>query len=90
MYVGLLPVYVLLSRHVKVDCLYLMDSRAINHVLTHSVDYQKSSEARMVLTKLLGNGVSRNTVCLSDSVNKLSCTRHSRYRRFVLLKDLNR
>ncbi|KAF9234848.1 cytochrome P450 [Melanogaster broomeanus] len=37
--------------------LFTMDSRAINHVLTHSTDYQKPSPMRYTLTQILGEGV---------------------------------
>ena len=41
----------------QMDRLYTMDMRAINHVLTHSMDYQKPAEARDGLTRLLGAGM---------------------------------
>ncbi|KAG8215243.1 cytochrome P450 [Butyriboletus roseoflavus] len=34
-----------------------MDTRALNHVLTHSSDYQKSSQTRYSLSQILGEGV---------------------------------
>jgi len=34
-----------------------LDTRALNHVLTHSVDYQKPQEARDGLSRLLGDGI---------------------------------
>ena len=40
----------------KTDRLCTMDLRALNHVLTHSTDYQKPSQARFNLSRLLGNG----------------------------------
>ena len=33
-----------------------MDTRAINHVLTHSSDYQKPSQVRYNLSQLFGEG----------------------------------
>ncbi|KAF9236873.1 cytochrome P450 [Melanogaster broomeanus] len=37
--------------------LFTMDTRAINHVLIHSTDYQKPSQARYFLSQILGEGV---------------------------------
>ncbi|KAF9239085.1 cytochrome P450 [Melanogaster broomeanus] len=37
--------------------LFTMDTRAINHVLTHSTDYQKPSQVRYSLSQILGEGV---------------------------------
>ncbi|KAF8554640.1 cytochrome P450 [Imleria badia] len=37
--------------------LFTMDTRAINHVLTHSIDYQKPSQVRYNLSQVLGEGV---------------------------------
>ncbi|KAG0696180.1 cytochrome P450 [Suillus ampliporus] len=34
-----------------------MDTRALNHVLTHSSDYQKPSQVRYSLSRILGEGV---------------------------------
>lgn len=34
-----------------------MDTRAINHVLTHSLDYQKPEAVRQELAQLLGAGL---------------------------------
>lgn len=39
------------------DRLFTMDMRAINHILTHSVDYQKPPQARYNLARLLGDGI---------------------------------
>lgn len=39
-----------------VDRLYTTDLRALNHILTHSADYQKSELSRYILEKMLGNG----------------------------------
>ncbi|KAI0329989.1 cytochrome P450 [Cubamyces sp. BRFM 1775] len=39
------------------DRLWTMDTRALNHILTHSVDYQKPEDARRNLAKILGRGV---------------------------------
>ncbi|KAI5118119.1 hypothetical protein M0805_008028 [Coniferiporia weirii] len=39
------------------DRLFTMDTRALNHVLTHSVDYQKPAQARFNLSRLLGDGI---------------------------------
>ncbi|KAG9318254.1 cytochrome P450 [Chiua virens] len=39
------------------DRLFTMDTRAINHVLTHSSDYQKPSQVRYNLSQILGEGV---------------------------------
>nr|BED42956.1 cytochrome P450 monooxygenase [Trametes versicolor] len=39
------------------DRLYTIDTRALNHILTHSVDYQKPIVARRNLAKVLGEGV---------------------------------
>ncbi|KAI0634029.1 cytochrome P450 [Trametes polyzona] len=36
---------------------FIMDTRAINHVLTHSADYYKPAQAQRTLTSLLGKGV---------------------------------
>ena len=33
-----------------------MDTRAINHVLTHSNDYQKPAQIRYTLSQILGEG----------------------------------
>ncbi|KAL5478248.1 hypothetical protein ACEPAI_2432 [Sanghuangporus weigelae] len=38
------------------DQLFTIDTRAINHILTHSFDYQKTKESRFFLSRLLGNG----------------------------------
>ncbi|KAL5520596.1 hypothetical protein ACEPAF_2597 [Sanghuangporus sanghuang] len=37
------------------DQLFTIDTRAINHILTHSFDYQKTKESRFFLSRLLGN-----------------------------------
>ncbi|KAN0097938.1 Cytochrome P450 [Tylopilus felleus] len=37
--------------------LFTMDTRAINHVLTHSNDYQKPAQVRYNLSKILGEGL---------------------------------
>ncbi|KAI0742833.1 cytochrome P450 [Daedaleopsis nitida] len=37
--------------------LWTLDTRALNHILTHSVDYQKPEESRRNLAKILGKGV---------------------------------
>ncbi|KAH9885221.1 cytochrome P450 [Cubamyces lactineus] len=39
------------------DRLWTMDTRALNHILTHSADYQKPEDARRNLAKILGRGV---------------------------------
>ncbi|KAL5514900.1 hypothetical protein ACEPAG_2216 [Sanghuangporus baumii] len=39
------------------DQLFTIDTRAINHILTHSFDYQKTKESRFFLSRLLGNGI---------------------------------
>ncbi|KAG1767613.1 cytochrome P450 [Suillus placidus] len=39
------------------DRLFTMDTRALNHVLTHSSDYQKPSQVRYNLSRILGEGV---------------------------------
>ncbi|KAG2159211.1 cytochrome P450 [Suillus bovinus] len=39
------------------DRLFTMDTRALNHVLTHSNDYQKPSQVRYNLARILGEGV---------------------------------
>lgn len=42
--------------HAQNDRLYTIDTRALNHILTHSVDYQKPIVARRNLAKVLGEG----------------------------------
>ncbi|KAN0097939.1 Cytochrome P450 [Tylopilus felleus] len=37
--------------------LFTMDTRAINHVLTHSNDYQKPAQIRYTLSQILGEGL---------------------------------
>jgi cytochrome P450 len=39
------------------DRLFTMDTRALNHVLTHSSDYQKPPQVRYNLARILGEGV---------------------------------
>ncbi|KAG6374890.1 cytochrome P450 [Boletus reticuloceps] len=39
------------------DRLFTMDTRAINHVLTHSSDYEKPSQVRYNLSQILGEGL---------------------------------
>lgn len=39
------------------DRLFTMDTRALNHVLTHSSDYQKPAQVRYNLARILGEGV---------------------------------
>ncbi|TFK89337.1 cytochrome P450 [Polyporus arcularius HHB13444] len=39
------------------DRLWTLDTRALNHILTHSTDYQKPSAARRNLARILGEGV---------------------------------
>ncbi|KAK7678025.1 hypothetical protein QCA50_018965 [Cerrena zonata] len=41
----------------NINRLYTHDMRALNHVLTHSADFQKPEETRTFLTRLLGAGV---------------------------------
>ncbi|KAI5115453.1 hypothetical protein M0805_003830 [Coniferiporia weirii] len=38
------------------DRLFTTDSRALNHILTHSADYQKPAMARYSLSRLMGDG----------------------------------
>lgn len=49
---------VLTSTHLRAqnDRLYTIDTRALNHILTRSVDYQKPIVARRNLAKVLGEG----------------------------------
>ncbi|KAH7882875.1 cytochrome P450 [Phlebopus sp. FC_14] len=37
--------------------LFTMDTRAINHILTHSKDYQKPSQLRYILGQIVGEGL---------------------------------
>ncbi|OJT11871.1 Cytochrome P450 72A14 [Trametes pubescens] len=37
--------------------LWTLDTRALNHILTHSTDFQKPDDARGTLAKILGKGV---------------------------------
>ncbi|THH09705.1 hypothetical protein EW145_g1826 [Phellinidium pouzarii] len=37
--------------------LFTMDTKALNHILTHSVDFQKPAQARFNLSRLLGDGI---------------------------------
>ena len=46
----------------QLDRLWTMDPRALNHIMTHSVDYQKPSQARRNLARILGTG--ENVCCL--------------------------
>ena len=39
------------------DRLWTLDTRAVNHVLTHSNVYQKPSQARRNLAQILGKGL---------------------------------
>ncbi|KAG2140907.1 cytochrome P450 [Suillus bovinus] len=39
------------------DRLFTMDTRALNHILTHSNDYQKPSRVRYTLSRIFGEGV---------------------------------
>ncbi|KAI0822361.1 cytochrome P450 [Trametes gibbosa] len=39
------------------DRLFTLDTRALNHILTHSLDYQKPEVSRRNLAKVLGEGV---------------------------------
>ncbi|EMD33503.1 hypothetical protein CERSUDRAFT_118076 [Gelatoporia subvermispora B] len=39
------------------DRLYTIDVKALNHILTHSMDYQKPAQSRYFLSRLLGKGV---------------------------------
>ncbi|KAH7929281.1 cytochrome P450 [Leucogyrophana mollusca] len=41
----------------NIDRLFTMDLRALNHVLTHSNDYQKPEQVRYNLSQILGEGV---------------------------------
>jgi hypothetical protein len=50
------------TRNLQTDRLCTMDLRALNHVLTHSIDYQKPAQARFNLSRLLGNGASAISV----------------------------
>lgn len=36
--------------------LWTLDTRALNHIITHSAEYQKPSGTRNILGRLLGNG----------------------------------
>jgi len=40
-----------------VNRLWTVDPRALNHIMTHSMDYQKPAQARANLSFVLGNGV---------------------------------
>lgn len=44
------------------DRLYTTDLRALNHILTHSVDYQKPEMARFNLARLLGDGTHLDSI----------------------------
>ncbi len=41
---------------IQYDRLWTMDTRALNHIMTHSADYQKPSDARRNLARILGKG----------------------------------
>lgn len=41
----------------QIDRLLTTDTKAINHILTHSVDYQKPENARAILLTLFGEGL---------------------------------
>ena len=41
----------------QMDRLWTTDTRALNHILTHSTQYQKPEAARRNVAKLLGEGV---------------------------------
>ncbi|KAI0329991.1 cytochrome P450 [Cubamyces sp. BRFM 1775] len=41
----------------NIERLWTMDTRALNHILTHSADYQKPEDARRNLARILGRGV---------------------------------
>ncbi|CAL1709423.1 unnamed protein product [Somion occarium] len=41
----------------NINRLYTLDSHAMNHILTHSTDFQKPEQTRSTLTRLLGAGV---------------------------------
>ncbi|KAI0643934.1 cytochrome P450 [Trametes meyenii] len=41
----------------SIDRLWTMDTRALNHILTHSAEYQKPEETRRSLAKIGGKGV---------------------------------
>lgn len=45
------------------DRLFTMDTRALNHVLTHSSDYQKPSQVRYNLSRILGEGACQCVYC---------------------------
>jgi hypothetical protein len=49
-----------------------MDTRALNHVLTHSSDYQKPPQLRYNLARILGEGACQCVYCyppVSDMVS---------------------
>jgi hypothetical protein len=49
-----------------------MDTRALNHVLTHSSDYQKPPQVRYNLARILGEGAYQCVYCspaVSDVVS---------------------
>ncbi len=45
-----------LLSNVQTDRLWTLDTRALNHILTHSTDYQKPDAARKNLARILGEG----------------------------------
>ena len=49
--------YRLTFASIQKDTLWTLDTRAINHILTHSTDYQKPESLRKGLAQLLGEGV---------------------------------
>ena len=42
---------------IQLDRLWTTDTRALNHILTHSADFQKPSEARRNLARIVGEGL---------------------------------
>lgn len=46
------------------DRLFTLDTRALNHILTHSADYRKPEVARRNLAKVLGEGAGVGTLTL--------------------------
>ncbi|OJT11870.1 Cytochrome P450 3A28 [Trametes pubescens] len=52
--------------------LWTTDTRALNHVLTHSTDYQKPEAARRNLAKILGKGFNYNFDSLRGKPNELN------------------
>jgi hypothetical protein len=62
-----------------------MDTRAINHILTHNYDYQKPEQTRYPLSEILGDGTS----LVEIDLNRITDNYNGGIQAYFLLKRIS-